>query len=64
MSELLIRQRLAELRRTRWILWGLAIASCLVGFGAGPLLWALGVICIILAIRTEIVIRQGQRLLR
>jgi hypothetical protein len=57
-----VETRLAELRRTRWILWGLGIACCLVGFGAGPLLWGLGLVCIILAVKTEWLIHRGERL--
>jgi hypothetical protein len=53
---------LRELRRMRWLLWGLALAFAALGWFTGPLLWALAVVSLILAVRNELLIRRGQRL--
>jgi hypothetical protein len=59
-----MEERLRELHRMRWLLWGLALAAAALGWVTGPLLWALAVISLILAVWNEVVIRQGHRLQR
>ena len=54
---------LQELRRMRWMLWGLALAFAAAGWFTGPLVWALSVVSLILAVRCELLIHRGRRLL-
>jgi len=52
-----------QLRRMRWPLWAITIAAAALGWVTGPLLWALAVVSLILAVRNELLIRRGQRYL-
>jgi hypothetical protein len=63
MTEVHRRHLLDELRRQRWILWFLVVASAVVAWFF-PLAWALTIVCLVLAVRNEWVIRQGRRSLR
>jgi hypothetical protein len=54
-------ETLRQLRRMRWLLWAMTIAAAAVGWVTGPLLWALAVVFLILAVRNELLIRRGQR---
>ena len=54
---------LRGLRRMRWLLWGLALAFAGLGWFTGPLLSALAVVSLVLAVRNELLISRGQRLL-
>jgi hypothetical protein len=47
----------------RWLRWAMTIAAAAVGWVTGPLLWALAVVFLILAVRNELLIRRGQRYL-
>jgi hypothetical protein len=63
MTEAHRRHLLDELRRQRWILWFLVVASAAVAWFF-PLAWALTIVALVLAVRNEWVIRQGRRSLR
>jgi hypothetical protein len=54
---------LQELRRMRWLLWGLTVALVALGWAAGPLVLGLGMVFVILAVRNELLIRRGRRYL-
>ena len=47
----------------RWPLWAITIAAAALGWVTGPLLWAMAVVSLILAVRNELLIRRGQRYL-
>jgi Flp pilus assembly protein TadB len=53
---------LHQLQRMRWLLWGLTVVAVVVAWFAGPLIWAVAVVCLALAVWNEWVIRQGHRL--
>ena len=63
MTRMTVEARMAELRRMRWLLLALTLAFAVLGFFTGPLLLAIVIVCLILAIRNELVSRQGRRLL-
>jgi hypothetical protein len=56
-------ETLRQLRRMRSLLWAMTIAAAALGWVTGPLLWALAVVFLILAVRNELLICRGQRYL-
>jgi hypothetical protein len=48
-------------RRRRWVLPVIAVLAAFLGWVTGPLMWAFAVICLILAVWNERVLRQGRR---
>jgi hypothetical protein len=59
-TELRRQMMVHELRRQRWILLFLVLASAALAWFF-PLLWAMTIIALVLAVRNEWLIRQGTR---
>lgn len=53
---------LEQLRRARRPLWALAAAFAALGWFAAGVLWAGAVVCLVLAVWNEALIRRGRRL--
>lgn len=51
---------LSYLRRARWVLWGIVIASAVLAWGF-PLLWALTIIALVFAVWCEVLIYRFRR---
>ncbi len=56
-------ETLHQLREMRWRLWAITVAAAALGWFTGPLLLGLAVVSLILAVKNELLIRRGQRLL-
>ena len=57
-----VNDRLQQLERARWVLLALFVAAFVLAWFAGPLIWALAIVCLVLLVWNEWVIHRGRRL--
>ena len=53
---------IGQLRRQRWWLWTMIVASAVIAWWFFPI-WALTIVCLVLAVKNEWVIHRGRRVI-